>query len=538
MKSTLKNVVSLLTLASTLSACALSGKVRDTVRINGASASTAMEVTPPEGDGAPIVRRTKDMYFGVESFRKRRGAELPPKAENVVVRSNGEVDIQGFATLVTRATGIPVALNIERTKPVAGPANTSTNAVNTAAAAVAVAAASYNARPTMPIQWDGPLAGLLDMVAAKYGVDWEYQDGVVQITDERTETFVLNALPTTGSIDAALATTNSGGEGTNSSSSNGSGAGAASGEAKLDAGQKAALDVWKDIHSTLAVIVGDRGRFAITPSNGTVTVTAGPGVISQVARFVRGQNEILTRQVFVRVKVYSIDLNNGEDSSLNLSAVFKTAAAKYGLSWTSPGTELTSPAGSFTASVLGASSQWKGSEAVARALSTDARSSLISELTLTALNNRPVTKQDIRTQAYIERTSVTEQERSTTTEISPAKLSTGFTVSVLPRIISENRILMGYTLNLSSLVGIERADSGDVFVQLPTIDSSGSMQETMLRSGEVLILQGYLSDRAVDRREGTGHPDNFLLGGTRQSSTQKRRVVITMEPIIISDPSN
>jgi type IVB pilus formation R64 PilN family outer membrane protein len=483
-----------------------------------------MNATPPEGDGVPIVRRTKDMYFGVESFRKRRGAELPPKADHVLVRSAGEVDIQGFATLVTRATGIPVALNIERSKPIA-------------ASSSAGAAGIVPAKPTMPVQWDGPLAGLLDLVAAKYGVDWEYQDGVVQITDERTETFVLHALPTTGKVDSVLATT-SGGSDSGGGGSGGAGVGqTASGEARVDAGQRAALDVWKDVDSTVQVIVGDRGRYAITPSNGTITVTAGPGVISQVARFVRTQNEILTRQVFVRVKVYSIDMSNGEDSSLNLSAMFKTTAEKYGLSWSSPGSELSSPAGSFTAGVIGGG-KWQGSEAVARALSTAGRTSLISELTLTALNNRPVTKQDIRTQAYVERTSVTAQERTTTTEISPAKLSTGFTVSVLPRIISENRILMGYALNLSSLVGMERADSGDVFVQLPTIDSSGSMQETMLRSGEVLILQGYLSDKAVDRRSGTGHPSNFLLGGSRESSTQKRRVVITMEPVIISDAGN
>lgn len=520
----MKKAVSLLVVASTLNACAMSGQVRQTVTQNDVASANFMNASPVAGDGAPIVRQTDEMYFGVNSFRKRRGAELPPKADHVLVRSSGEVDIQGAATLITRATGIPVALNVER--------STETTVKDKAAAAVSGAPI----KPTMPLHWDGPLAGLLDVVAAKFGVDWEYQDGVIQITDERTETFVLHALPTTGQVDAALATSNSGSDSAGGAAGGSASVGqAASGEAKLDAGQRAALDVWKDIQATLGVIVGDRGRYAITPSNGTITVTASPTIIGQVARFVRTQNEILTRQVFVRVKVYSIDIADGEDSSLNLSAMFKSAAEKYGLTWDSPGGEISSNAGTFTASVL-RGSKWEGSQAVARALSTTGRSSLISELTLTALNNRPVTKQDIRTQAYIERTSVTEQERSTTTEITPAKLSTGFTVSVLPRIISENRILMGYALSLSSLVGIERADSGDVFVQLPTIDSSGSMQETMLRSGEVLILQGYLSDKAVDRREGTGHPDNFLLGGNRQSSAQKRRVVITMEPIITSSP--
>lgn len=532
----MKIAVSTLAIAVALSGCAVGHQAREAVRVNDGVAASAMTTTPPAGDGAPIIRRTNDMYFGVESFRKRRGSELPAKTEHVIVRSAGEVDIQGFATLVTRATGIPIALNVERTKAAAAaPAGGNP-------AGAAAFAAGQPQKATMPVQWEGPLSGLLDLVAARYGVDWEYTDGVVQITDERTETFVLHALPTTADLDAALASSNGGSGSGGSSGGSGTGGGASGdvsqGTGRLDAGQKATLDVWRDIQATVSVIVGDRGRYAITPANGTLTVTARPGVIAQVARFVRQQNEILTRQVFVRVKVYSVDISDNEDSSLNLTGAFANAAKTFGLGWTSPGTALQTPAGTFTASVIGANSEFAGSKVVARALSTAGRTSLISELTLTALNNRPAVKQDIRTQSYVERTAVTNQERSTTTEITPAKLSTGFSVNVLPRIISENRIIMAYALNLSSLVGIDRIAAGENFVQLPTIDSSGSMQETMLRSGEVLVLMGYLSDSAADRREGTGHPDNFLLGGTRQGSKAKRRVVITMEPTITSGSDN
>lgn len=530
----MKNYVSAFAIACTLGGCTVGPQARQSVRLNDGIATAAMNDTPPAGEAAPIIRHTDEMYFGVESFRKRRGAELPAKVDRVTVRSAGDVDIQGFAALATRATGIPIALNVERPKAGSGGKDAQGGM------------GAMAARATMPVQWEGPLSGLLDLAAAKFGVDWEYTDGVVQISDERTETFVLHALPTTGNINAALALTNGGANGGGGSgggsggSSSGSGGGA-QGQGHLDAGQQAALDVWRDVQSTVQVIIGDRGRFAITPSNGTITVTGGPSVISQVAHFVRQQNEILTRQVFVRVKVYSIDVADTEDSELNFKVAFQEAARNVGLGWISPGTPLTSPAGSFSANVLSPTSQLAGSNAVARALSTAGRTSLVSELTLTALNNRPVTKQDVRTQSYVEKTSVNVQglAGTTTTEIQPARLSTGFSVSVLPRIISENRILLGYSLNLSSLIGLERINGGNgTFVQLPTVDSSGSLQETMLRSGEVLVLMGYLSDSAVDRRQGTGHPDNFLLGGTRTASKSKRRMVITMEPTVMSGGDN
>lgn len=479
-----------------------------------ALSSTSEELaskTPPHGQSLPVIEVSKEMYFGGEAFRKRRGAELPASADRVLLRSFGDVDVTAFASLVTKATGIPVALNVK-----------SQQATGNAA----------SLKQTMSVLWDGPLAGVLDQAAAKFGIDWEYQDGVIVLSDERTETFVLHALPTTAALDAGLKTGEQSGSGGSSGGS--SGQSGASGEGQLDVGQTVAIDVWKDVQSAVGVIVGERGRFALTPSNGTLTVTSSPAVLAQVARFVRTQNDILTRQVFIRMKIYSVEAGEGDDAGFKITSIFQNAAQTAGVNWTSPGSSLSPAAGSLNVNIMGSSSRWNGSTVVAQALSTSAKSTLLNELTLTALNNRPVVRQEVRTQSYIERTSVTEQERSTTTEITPAKLSTGFTASVLPRIISENRILLQYAINLSTLIRFDRGESGTSSVQLPTFDASSGWQETSLRSGEVLVLLGFLSNKASDRREGTGHPDNFLFGGTRAASTQVRRVVITLEPVIVS----
>ena len=494
-----------------LGGCAATENANRQIETMSSTADKLLTDAPPAGQSLPVIEVSKDMYFGGESFRKRRGAELPPPTDRVLLRSNGDVDITGFASLVTKATGIPVALNIKAQQ---GTSNAMT-------------------KQTMAVLWDGPLVGILDQAAAKYGIDWEYTDGVIALSDERTETFVLHALPTTAALDAGLQTGQQSGSG-GSGSGGASGQSGANGEGQLDAAQKVAIDVWKDVQAAVGVIVGDRGRFALTPSNGTLTVTSSPAVLAQVARFVRAQNDILTRQVFIRMKIYSVETGEGDDASLKLTSIFGNAAKTAGVNWTSPGSSMALSAGSLDVNIMGSSSNWSGSKIVAQALSTSARSTLLNELTMTALNNRPVVRQEVRTQAYIERTSVTEQERSTTTEITPAKLSTGFTASVLPRIISENRILLQYAINLSALIRFEKGESGTSSVQLPMFDASSGWQETSLRSGEVLVLLGFLSNKANDQREGTGLPDNFLLGGTRRAATQMRRVVITLEPVIVS----
>ena len=492
----------------------------------------------PEADpakGTPAISQEDGLYFGQALVRHHRGDPLPGRFDRFMVSEKGEVDIRGFAALITKSTEIPVALNIAKTAAaVAAPAPQALGVLgmqaNTMGAQRGV---------TMPVLWDGPLAGLLDQAAARFGVDWEYRNGVLQMADERTETFVMHALPTTTNLDTHLSTQTGGSSGSGSSGSSGGSGGSTenqvSAASAMQSGQKAAVDVWGEVKAALTVIIGDRGRFAVTPANGTITVTGSPAVIQQVAEYVHAQNAILERQVFVRVRVYSVNLGEGDDSALQFNSSFKTAARNLGLSWGSPGNAPTSAVGTFAATVLSTTSPWAGSDIVAKALSSVTNTSLISELNLTALNNRPVSKQDVRTESYVAQTAVTNGQYTSTTELVPGTLSTGFSITLLPRIISENRILMGYSINLSSLVALDKETNGQTFVQLPTVDVSGGLQEAMLRSGQVLMLMGYMADSAADARQGTGTPGNFLFGGTRSSTTAKKRIIVTMEPVITSE---
>jgi len=545
-----------LRLAIMLATTGLSGCAAtvDAVRTNDQASLTVDRAlaAQPKADpaaGSPSVAHLDTMYFGQTVYRRRRGDDFPPKADHLLVRSPGEVDLHGFAALITKASGIPVALNIAKvTSQAASPAASPMAGINlpalapfpgpaNASASTMATQAIASRTPTMSVLWDGPLAGLLDLGAARYGVDWEYRDGVIQISDERTETFVIHALPTTSSLDSQLTTTagQSGGASSPSAGTGGATAGSSTnGAATLGASQKASLDAWGEIKTALGVIIGDRGRYAVTPSNGTVTVTATPAVLTQVATFVREQNAILTRQVFVRVRVYAVTGNDSDDAALSFNALFQNAAKSYGLSFLSPGSAPTSAVGTFTASVIDPNSQFNGSKLVAQALSATSKTTLITELNLSALNNRPVSQQSVRSTSYVAQTAVTNGQFTSTTQLIPASLTTGFTVSLLPRIISGERILMDYSINLSSLVSLVNQTSGGQTIQLPTTDSDQGMQETELRSGQVLMLNGYISDSAADARQGTGSPGNFLLGGTRSASTSKKRIIVTMEPVITS----
>ena len=44
------------------------------------------------------------------------------------------------------------------------------------------------------VNYNGELSGLLDMVAARFGLSWKFEEGKIKIYNLDTETFYLNAI--------------------------------------------------------------------------------------------------------------------------------------------------------------------------------------------------------------------------------------------------------------------------------------------------------------------------------------------------------
>jgi len=74
----------------------------------------------------------------------------------------------------------------------------------------------------MRINYSGPRAGFLDLVAARYGIAWSQENGEVQMFAMQTKTFRLAALPGDTSMESTVGSTSSGGGGSSGGSSSGS----------------------------------------------------------------------------------------------------------------------------------------------------------------------------------------------------------------------------------------------------------------------------------------------------------------------------
>ena len=172
---------------------------------------------------------------------------------------------------------------------------------------------------------------------------------------------------------------------------------------------------------------------------------------------------------------------------------------------------------------------------------------MVTSGTVTTMNNKPAPIQVVKTQNYISQITKTNSGDSDTYDVSvdTEEIETGFTMSVLPRILDHGRILMFFNLTLSDLLSLdtitvsgggeeEKGDSESI--QNPVIETRGFTQEVAMKSGETLILAGY--ERVEDSidKKGVGTPENMLLGGSQSAEKSRTILVIMLTPVVLESP--
>ena len=165
---------------------------------------------------------------------------------------------------------------------------------------------------------DGPLNELLDQIAARFSVAWEYKGGRIVISRYVTRTFTLFLPPGTRTVDAEVGgkaltedvsrgviTTGTGGGGGlgGGSGSGGSGSNNVGQTVKVEA----KLDPWKETEDAIRRLLTSAGKVAASPSSGDIVVTDTPAAVKRVADYVEQKNASLVRQIAIQVEVLSVE---------------------------------------------------------------------------------------------------------------------------------------------------------------------------------------------------------------------------------------
>lgn len=473
-----------------------------------------------------VVRVKNDIWLGDSSTIEYEGAPIPAYLETkdgVTLISNRPISLFEIGDMINKVTSLKVRYATQIEKEIRDTAKENKPSAKTINA-------DWTVPDKMLLSYQGPLSGLLDEVGSRFGIWWRYEKNEIYFYKYITRTFVLYSLPTKpslsvnmgGSTDASNATANT----------------------SLTSSVEVAL--WENVEKAITSMIGTDSKLTIDPANGTISLTATPNDVQRVAHYINEQNNRLSRQVAISVKVLQVTLSDKDQYGLNLSAIFDDGKTKTSLLSPSglsdditKNLSMTIMPGNFTVSSF------------IQALSSQNNTTLITSGTVTTLNNKPAPIQVTRKENYISEITKTnsgssgdssDYDISTETE----EIETGFTLDVLPRILEHGRLLVLFNLTLSDLIELQKVylnssedastqDSGQ-YIQNPIIETRGFTQEVAMKSGESLILSGYERVENEASKTGVGSATNSLLGGTAEASKTRSILVIILTPVVLESP--
>lgn len=450
---------------------------------------------------------TDEAWAGGKSLRLRNGVPLPARFENnraVTLVSADPMTLTDINNTIASQTSIPQRLG----------------------AGVDNAIASKK----MQVNYVGSLAGLLNQVANFYELNWQYDGAAISFSRFETRVFTVEALPGKNKYSDKV-----GGDDNNSSSSSSSSS--SNNSLEQENNIETDLDYWKELTDGVNAILGGVGRAMVGQSTGTITVTTTTEVMKNVAKYIQQQNDLISKQVAINVQVYTVDLDSKEDFKMTFNTVLRhLGPVQTDIGGAAGALGSVTGAGNFAVSIL--DEGFGQIDSVLNSLSSVGNASRVAEFPMTTINNRPVSRRVGRDVAYLQSvTSTSTTNAGTTTSLTPGTVREGFSLQLTPRMMMDGRMLLQYSLSLQEIVGtIKSFSSGGNSIQLPETSSRVFVQQSMLRSGQTLILAGFSDDKTSQSSEGVLSPFNYVLGGGANNRATRQMLFIAITPQEIEIP--
>ena len=527
-------------------ACSVSPEMDESLARQTENALDLKQKAAVPGDPIPddVVRVKNDIWLGDTSTIEFEGQPVPAYLETkdgITLISNRPITLYEIGSMINKITSLSVRYAPELEENAVANADKNQPAMKDIGV-------QWTDSTKMIVNYKGPISGLLDEVANRFGIWWKYEKNEIYFYKYITKTFVLYSLPTNPSLSVSV-----GGSGGSSSISQSS---------SVDG-----MDMWGNIQSTISSMITSDSNLVMDKGAGTITLTATPTDIKRVAKYINEQNQRVSKQVAISVKVIQVNISNADKYSLDLSATFSKRGSIKDITGNTTST-LDNALSNLTMGI--SSSRWSV-DAAMQALSQEGQTNLVTSGTVTTMNNKPAPIQVVKTQNYISQITKTNSGDSDTYDISveTEEIETGFTMSVLPRILDHGRILMFFNLTLSDLLSLDavnvsggsssssNSSSGDSssgdsgsgdsssdsksggdseFIQNPVIETRGFTQEVAMKSGETLILAGYERVEDSADKKGVGNPKNTLLGGSQSAEKDRTILVIMLTPVVLESP--
>lgn len=506
--------------AVALTSCAEHKIVDENYQTQKDQAQTALQQIAPKQPLSQALTIDKSPYYGSVATPITNGSPLPPEFEH-----NGAL-VMTFARPVTMPE---LARMIQAVTGLRATASTSTSSDGTQSAATFMPSDGEEVAGGRVV-WQGRLSSLLDQAADSFGADWRYDGTTIQFAQAVTRTFMLHALASELSVTGSV--------------SSGSGGESGSNLPQVDVSSTSNMKVWEEIKEAVATIMGDTGKAAFSPSTGTITVTGSPDTVRRVENYLNQQNAMRLRRVAVAIKIISVNVSNDFNLEADLTGIIKRAfnhatlrtvgdaasGLAIGVLKSPQAVELpTDPTVDPTLDQISSDrliTELRANKGIEKAATTHSGA-------LVTLSDQPAPLQVGRQISYLARTSATTGDTGGSVSLEPGTVNAGLMMTILPRIVEQNRILMRVSVAITDVPQILEYGTDDNKIQLPQVDTTGFLQNAVMTSGETLVLAGF--EKELNNKSESGVPGLRILGGKKNTSRGRELTVMLLTSEILPE---
>jgi len=494
-----------------LSGCGQFEKVNSVVASTEKEADRALREIGPSNQPKNPLRVDTRPWYGSQAVPITKGVPLPAsvnQSNSVVMTFANPVDLFTVTQMIQSVTGI-------RTIVGNGTFDASLGSISDRLFIPSDGEEVSGGR----IVWSGRLENLLDQVADTFAAEWTYDGVMIRFAQETTRTFMLHSLANEISLSGSVAT---GQAETNIPS--------------VDIDGTATLQIWAEISEAVERMIGDQGSASFSPSTGTITITARPEVIRRVENYLRYQNSMRLRRVAISVKVLSVRTIDNYSYGLDIQGVLRQALGRSlhtgGYSDADNGLNLSIVKGNNITGSDG--NPINGLAATLAASEEIERVSIVHSGSLVTLSDQPAPLQVGRQISYLERVSSTAGDAGGSVSLEPGTVDVGLFMTVLPRIVEGDRILMRLSVAITDTTQpFPEFGAGDIRIQLPEIETTGFLQNAVLNDGETMVIAGF--EKSQNAYGDRGTPGGVWTGGNRSTNRGRDLSVLLINARILPE---
>lgn len=525
----IKKNVSLVALSafSVLGGCStVVDKSYDAVREDAASVKDEMKNSANVKKSSVI--ESDDIWLGGEAFKVSDSAAAPAILKrNVAFKQLDPISVGDLVSMLSMDLGVKIILTqdaIEYTSrssesgKSANKSATSAPGAETEASIFGQMASSgvIGSDTKLTLDYKGSVAQLLDVIAGKTGLFWRYEYGEIVIKRNETKSYVIDITPGKTEFSAEM----------KSDLASGDEAGSSVHSTKSEIKPEGA---WESLDKSIKTILSDSGKVAYAEAVGTITITDTPQVQSRVSDFIKSVNNIASKQIAVKADVFEITSDENGAFDTDIMALYDW---KGDLNIGLDGKKLSFGLGSNDRTT---DNKFSKGEATLNLLRTNKNSSLVTSSTIYAMNGQATPFQQMDEVGYLAQVTVTQGENvNPQASLTPGKTSQGFSMMILPRVLSDGRVMMNFAVDSSRINSIdEYGTEAQGKIQLPNRSTNKYQQLVAVNSGQPLMIAG------LERTENSANIGSkfgrysWMLGGTQKGGKRKVMTMIVLTPYIM-----